>query len=452
MSHEGRRADRWVKPGQPLPGARGTRGRAVGVPRVPRGTLPSPVSLLTGLLSTRRPPGRPPPSRHRRRAGVAEDPARRWAATKSSCAWPWSCRRGSRRRPSGARGRRRRSCDASCSSRSPSSSPAPAAGSPAPAWPAQNGARGPPHRAAAGGRDGGWPDSTLSHAGTTLAGQRVGDAGARLWPGPPCTCRARCWSQSPPPSWGGSCWVCRGREQTGPGRVQLPELLLARGGRTQRGGGHTPVLRATKGEPRLSCTVRAGASLPGSCQLGPRQARSPLHPTAHWLSGQGCPGVPSLLATYCALSPRPPAQPGAGGGCEAWGRPMPPASPNTAAPTASSALTQEPPALPGTAPAPAEGATTARERCPGQPSPAVPGAAQRGMAGAGGAEGTLGSGRAGVSGVPHPLPPGAPPHCPASPQAPAAAHPPITLRQMVLTPTNAPRAGAGSEALGARGP
>ncbi|XP_058278986.1 ankyrin repeat domain-containing protein 13B isoform X3 [Hirundo rustica] len=104
LSHEGRRGDRLVRSGQPLWGSgRGRRTR--GDPTEP---LPPP-----GLPSTRRPRVPPRP----RRRGVAGGPGRCSPATPSSCAWPWRCRRGSRRKRSAGRARRRRTCSASCSSR-----------------------------------------------------------------------------------------------------------------------------------------------------------------------------------------------------------------------------------------------------------------------------------------------------------------------------------------------
>ncbi|XP_062448293.1 ankyrin repeat domain-containing protein 13B isoform X5 [Rhea pennata] len=74
-----------------------------------------PPGRQVGLPSTRRRPG--PPGRRRRRGWGAAGPAPCSPATRSSCGWPWRCRRGSRRRPSAGRARRKRSCSGSCSSR-----------------------------------------------------------------------------------------------------------------------------------------------------------------------------------------------------------------------------------------------------------------------------------------------------------------------------------------------
>uniref|UniRef100_A0A8C4UW81 Ankyrin repeat domain 13B n=2 Tax=Neoaves TaxID=3078114 RepID=A0A8C4UW81_FALTI len=106
MSHEGRRGDRLVRSSQPPWGS--------GSGCWPhRGPALRPCHPPPGLPSTRQLPGPPLPQPQ----GAAGGPAPCSPATRSSCGWPWHCQRGSRRKPSAGRGRRRRTCSGSCSSR-----------------------------------------------------------------------------------------------------------------------------------------------------------------------------------------------------------------------------------------------------------------------------------------------------------------------------------------------
>ncbi|XP_075296362.1 ankyrin repeat domain-containing protein 13B isoform X3 [Opisthocomus hoazin] len=96
-----------VRPGHHLGSA--DQQQAGHPPHVARG----PPRRQVGLPSTRQPPDPPSP---RPRGGAAGGPAPCSPATRSSSGWPWRCRRGSRRKPSVGRARRKRSCSGSCSS------------------------------------------------------------------------------------------------------------------------------------------------------------------------------------------------------------------------------------------------------------------------------------------------------------------------------------------------